>query len=140
VSARAAAPRLAAFAYIAAAALLFADYYRMVRDAGADATVDFTAAVLLLAALALPVGIMIGRLWGIAIPFAVFPIAVVAWLVGAFDPTYSDDAAERGGVVGSDWLGLAALIAVYAVPAAAFGVGLRELGRRARKNVRRTQC
>jgi hypothetical protein len=136
MSARRVAAWLAAAAYVIVAAALFADYYRLVRAAGADEIVDFTEAVLLLAALALPVGIVIGRLWGIAVPLAVFPIAVVGWIVGGFDHTYTDDAADRGGVVGADWLGLAALIVAYAVPAAAVGVGLRKLGGLVRSNIR----
>ena len=127
---RSAARASVAAVYVAAAALFFADYYRMVRAARVGEMVDFTAAVIWLAVLALPVAMIIGRLWAIAMPLAVFPIAVVGWVISSFDETYSADATERGGVLGADWLGLAALIAVYAIPAAALGVGLREVGRR----------
>jgi hypothetical protein len=74
-------------------------------------------------------GLLIGRWWGVVLPLVAFPASALMMVIAAFDDGYSDIASDRGGVVGLDWFGVAALVCFYAVPAAAFGAGLRAWGR-----------
>ncbi len=118
----------AAVLYAALVGAVFIGYYVDVRDAPPSTLVDYTPAVLYLAMASLLLGILSGRWWAIPMPLIAFLMAAVLVVIGTLDDRYSKVAPDRGGVVGLDWFGVAALFCVYAVPAAAFGVGLRALG------------
>jgi hypothetical protein len=116
--------RLAAALYVALLGASFVDYYVRVRGAAPDETVDYTPVVILLALAGLILGLLIGRWWVTALPLATFPFAAVMGLVASLDDRYRALAPDRGGAVGLDWFGVAALVSLYAVPAVAVGVGL----------------
>jgi hypothetical protein len=119
---------VAALLYVALLGAFFVDYYLAVRRAGTDEIVDYTPVVILLALVGLIVGVLIGRWWAVALPLTTFAFAAVMAVVGVLDDRYSAVAPDRGGVVGFDWFGVAALVCVYALPAVAIGVGLHILG------------
>src|SRR5215218_3087685 len=122
--------RLAAsLLYAALVGAFFVGYYVDVRRAPPHAIVDYTPAVVLLAVVTVVPGLLIGRWWAVGLPLVAFPAAALMMVIAAFYDGYSDIASERGGVVGLDWFGVAALVCFYAVPAAAFGAGLRAWGR-----------
>jgi hypothetical protein len=114
--------------YTALTAWFFASYYIDVRGAPPDTIVDATPALYLLALAGLVAGLLIGRWWVLALPLIAFPVAALMLVTGALDDRYSEVAADRGGVSGIDWFGIAALVCAFAVPAAAVGAGMRALG------------
>jgi hypothetical protein len=118
----------AAVLYAALVGAVFIGYYVDVRGAPPSTIVDYTPAVFYLAMAGLLLGILSGRWWAIPMPLISFFMAAVLLVIGTLDERYSKVAPDRGGVVGLDWFGVAALFCVYAVAAAAFGVGLRALG------------
>jgi hypothetical protein len=120
----------AALLYAALVGAMLSGYYVDVRAAPPNTLVDYTPTVFYLALASLVLGVLVGHWWTIAIPFFAFPVATALLVIGTLDEQYSAIAPDRGGVVGVDWFGVAALYCVYAVPAAAFGVGLRAVGSR----------
>jgi hypothetical protein len=116
--------RLAAALYVALLGASFVDYYATVRGAAPDETVDYTPVLILLSLVGWALGLLIGRWWATALPLATFPFAAVMGLVASLDDRYRAVAPDRGGAVGLDWFGVAALVSLYAVPAVVLGVGL----------------
>jgi hypothetical protein len=114
--------------HAASVGAFFAGYYLTVRSAPPDTIVDFTSIILLLAPISLVSGAFIGRWWAIVLPLIAFPMAALMVVIGAVDDRYSRVAADRGGAVGVEWFAVAALVCAFAVPAAAFGAGLRAWG------------
>ena len=115
---------VAAALYVALLCASFVDYYFVVRGAARDEIVDYTPVLIVLAFGAFTLGLLAGRWWVLALPFATFPFAGAMAVVAALDEQYRATAPDRGGVAGLDWFGVAALICLYAVPAASIGVGL----------------
>jgi len=103
---------------------VFGGYYVDVRRAPTSPLVDYTPTVLYVAIASLLLGVLAGRWWAIVMPLVAFVVAPILLLIGTLDDRYSAVAPDRGGVLGPEWFGVAALYCVYAVPAAAFGVGL----------------
>jgi hypothetical protein len=102
----------------------FVDYYLAVRGGAPDEIVDYTSVVILLAVAGLILGLLVGRWWAAALPLATFPFGAAMAVVASLDDRYRAVAPERGGAVGLDWFGIAALVSLYAVPAVTLGVGL----------------
>jgi hypothetical protein len=102
----------------------FVDYYLVVRGGAPDETVDYTSVVILLAVAGLILGLLVGRWWAAALPLATFPLGAAMAVVPSLDDRYRAVAPDRGGAVGLDWLGFAALVCLYAVPAVVVGVGM----------------
>ena len=119
-----------ALAYAGLVGWHFLSYYLDVRSAPADTIIDYTFAFILFGPISFLTGLLIARWWAVILPLVAFPFTAMMLVVAEFDDRYAQLARDRGGELGAEWLGLAALFCYFAVPGAALGAGLGEAVRR----------